>query len=447
MNQFTMRRATAADAEALVAFNGDVLRHQDADEPDERTAAWAHDLASGRHPHFAVSDFLIVEEPRTHAIVSSMCLIPETWSYGGIEFGVGNPELVGTRADQRGQGLVRQQFAEIHRWSAARGDLALAIDGVPWFYRQFGYEMALALRNGCTVDSARVPPLSGAGAEEFRVRPPADADLTFVAQTYASGAARYLVTGCRDETSWRYELSGRNAASMYCAQLRVIEARGGQPVGCVVHTSWLLGSAIWVIACELAPGFAWDNVAPAVLRYLRATGEQYAARDRNGPCERIGFWFGTEHPMSSALRGRDLQPDPPYAWYMRVPDLPRFLRHVAPVLDRRLAASAFAGYSGELLLSFYRDGLRLEFQRGRLADVTPWRQSRALNGVERLQTTAAPRAGAMFPDLTFLQLLFGYRTLGELQHAFADCLVRTDEARALLLTLFPKQPSNVWPVL
>ena len=53
----------------------------------------------------------------------------------------------------------------------------------------------------------------------------------------------------------------------------------------------------------------------------------------------------------------------------------------------------------------------------------------------------------MFPGLSFLQLVFGYRGLDELEYAFADCLVRTDETRELLQALFPKCASNVWPVL
>jgi len=52
----------------------------------------------------------------------------------------------------------------------------------------------------------------------------------------------------------------------------------------------------------------------------------------------------------------------------------------------------------------------------------------------------------MFPDRTLLQLLFGYRTRDDLEHAFADCRAHSDEARALLTVLFPKQPSNEWPV-
>jgi len=51
---------------------------------------------------------------------------------------------------------------------------------------------------------------------------------------------------------------------------------------------------------------------------------------------------------------------------------------------------------------------------------------------------------AAFLDLTFLQLLFGYRSLEELQHAYPDCLANTDDARALLPVLFPRKASHVW---
>ncbi len=78
-------------------------------------------------------------------IVSSLNLIPQTWSYEGIEFGVGRPELVGTLPEFRGKGLVRAQFDEIHKWCIERNMPVQAITGIPYFYRQFGYEMALDL--------------------------------------------------------------------------------------------------------------------------------------------------------------------------------------------------------------------------------------------------------------------------------------------------------------
>ena len=117
-----------------------------------------------------------------------------------------------------------------------------------------------------------------------------------------------------------------------------------------------------------------------------------------------------------------------------MPDLPRFIRLIAPVLERRLADSALAGHSGELTISFYRSGLRLAFETGRLATAEAWRP------------TVADGGKAAFPGLTFLQLLFGYRQLDELRYAFPDCLAHTDETQALLNALFPKQASHVMAI-
>ena len=50
------------------------------------------------------------------------------------------------------------------------------------------------------------------------------------------------------------------------------------------------------------------------------------------------------------------------------------------------------------------------------------------------------------PDLTFLQLRFGYRTLEDLRYAFADCWVEHDATHAVLEALFRWQASDVWPI-
>jgi hypothetical protein len=174
------------------------------------------------------------------------------------------------------------------------------------------------------------------------------------------------------------------------------------------------------------------SVTPSVIRYLWAAGGALAAA-RGKHIERFTFALGAEHPVYAAFhdllpRGRN-----PYAWYIRVPDLPALLRHLAPALEANLARSAAAvGYTGELKLNFYRGGLRLALAQGRLAEVAPW------------QAEAHERGDAGFPNLTFLQLLCGYRALDELQHAYADCYVRSNAARALLTALFPRQASNLW---
>ena len=73
---------------------------------------------------------------------------------------VGRPELVGTLPEFRNRGLIRAQMDILHQWSAERGQPVQAITGIPFFYRQFGYEMALPLQGGRSGFEPNMPPLS-----------------------------------------------------------------------------------------------------------------------------------------------------------------------------------------------------------------------------------------------------------------------------------------------
>jgi hypothetical protein len=96
-------------------------------------------------------------------------------------------------------------------------------------------------------------------------------------------------------------------------------------------------------------------------------------------------------------------------------------------------ASSRRCWTGELKLSFFRDGLRLTFAKGKLTASEPW--SPAHNG-----------ESACFRGGTFLHLLFGMHSMEELRHLNPDCSASSREAKALLPILFPKQHSSVWAV-
>ncbi|MCJ7659936.1 MAG: GNAT family N-acetyltransferase, partial [Anaerolineales bacterium] len=118
-----LRSVRREDTEALVAFNARIHGNIEEGELEERVGAWTRDLMEKPHPTFDIGDFTLVEETQTGKIVSSLCLISQTWSYGGIPFGVGRPEIVGTDREDRNRGLVRAQFDVIHQWSAERGQM------------------------------------------------------------------------------------------------------------------------------------------------------------------------------------------------------------------------------------------------------------------------------------------------------------------------------------
>jgi len=430
-----LRRSTPQDARALEVFNGTVHAAAGTREPNRGVAAWASDLASRPHPTFRPNDFTIVEDTRTGTIVSSLGLISQAWSYDGVEFGVGRPELVGTLPEYRQRGLVRLQLDAVHRWSAERGQRVQAISGIPMFYRQFGYEMALALHGGRGCYRVDVPPPPANARAAYYVRPALPGDLSVIASLYREAMRRYLVTAVRDAPTWAYELAGREPSNAERRQLCVVESRQGAVVGFVVHHPWLWPDrTLTVISYELKGGVSWLTVSPYVLRYLDSAGQELARRRPGRKFAEIALALGTEHPAYEALGDRLLRRYPPYAWYIRVPDLPEFVRLVAPVLEQRLARSIAAGFCGALRLDFYRTGVCFRFERGRLVSVKEW------------SPAAGAARDARFPGLAFLQLVFGYRSVAELEGAFADCEILSHEARVILSALFPRRASHVWAV-
>jgi GNAT superfamily N-acetyltransferase len=430
-----LRLATPADTEALVDFN---IRVQlDEDEGPELISAWIRDLISGRHPTTTAANFVVVEDTKAGKIVSCTCLIPQVWAYEDIPFPVGRPELVGTHPAYRRRGLIRAILGKIHALSGASGHLVQGITGIPWFYRQFGYEYALPLGGGRILNINDVPTLKEGETEPYQIRQAIEEDVPTLVRLYQRACAGKLVTTVIDEAQWRYDLSGRSEGSDQEIRVYCILGGEGRVVGYFSTPAHLWRSRLDLWEMVVDEGVSLRAILPSVTRTLKAQGEAYAASTAPGKIilTAIRFALGLEHPAYEAF---DVKLGPlqrPYSLYIRVPDLPGFICHIAPVLERRLANSVMSGFSGELKITFYRGGLRLVFEQGKLTGATDW----------SAPETGERWDGAGFPPLVFLQLLFGHRSLEELRYAFPDC--RADEEPALLLNaLFPKQASWVLPL-
>jgi hypothetical protein len=331
--------------------------------------------------------------------------------------------------------LIRKQFEVVHRWGDEWGQQAQVILGIPWYYRQFGYEYAVAYGGFRAVGTDQLESLAEDATESIRLRPATPSDIPFIGTVAEHGASRYLVTCVRDEALWRYELEGRRNAD----RIMMIERTGGpddpaEPIGVVAHSREVSSSGLDVVAYELAPGVSWIDTTPGLLRGLRQRGEEIVTETKER-CVRIRFLLGEGHPAYRTHRNLDEPVTAPYAWYVRVPNLLTFVQHIAPVLEERLAQSDFAGFSGDLKLGFFRDGMRLVFNGGRFVEAVPWQEEHEGD------------ADATFPPLSFLQLLFGRRTQSEIEAVLPDCRVWSQRGRRLIETLYPRRPSLVWAVM
>ena len=427
-----LRRGSFADADALADINSRMHSDDGPGQPDMNIDAWIRDLTAGTHPTTSAADFTVVEETATGRIVSTLCLIPQTWAYAGVEFGVSRPELVCTLPEFRKRGLVRIQMEEVHKWSAERGDLMQIITGIPNFYRQFGYAMALNLAGRRSGYEVNLPKLKD-GVEPVLFRPARENDLEFVLQTYESWTARHLLSCKRSPEIVRYETFDKNPKTVLCYEKVIIEDRAGKRIGFFEHPKYIWMNSLVTVFFALVDGASFLEVTPGVARYLWQKGKEFAARD-SSTHTMFGFSLGEYHPAYEALDDCLPARREPYAFFTRVPDLPAFLNRIKPVLEERLAHSIAAGHSGELRLNFYIGGVRLVFERGRIMSVEPMKVG---SGIE---------TDASFPDLTFHHLLFGHRSFDELRHVFIDCYADNNTAKVLLNALFPKKLSDVYPL-
>jgi hypothetical protein len=120
-----------------------------------------------------------------------------------------------------------------------------------------------------------------------------------------------------------------------------------------------------------------------------------------------------------------------YALQIHVVDVARLLRKLAPVLERRIAASPFAGLSQDISIDLYREAFELRFERGRLLTV---------NAVG-----FSDKGDIHIPPLLFAPLVLGYRSREELTRTYPDVRI-WGQAQHLVDVLFPKLESFIFTI-
>lgn len=403
----------ARDIERVAAFNAAV--HQ-----DEAVGVFTRWKLGGTHPVVTFSDCLFVEDTQSGEIVSSLCLLPQAWTYEGIPLQVGEVSLVGTRPDYRGRGLIRAQMGEIDRMLRARGCLLSGIEGIPYFYKQFGHEYAIPLGSCAKLGLDGVPPLAAGQPEPVTIRRMSvDSDLPPVMGLYDAYAAELSIASVRDEALWRYQESAPPGVPEPATKYVVEDGTGIVGYFGVRKNMW--GPLLEFDEAVVRPGGQEDW--QAMLRFAR---ELAISRDYGQLC----FALPQSHPLLTVARSLGAKPERQYAWQVRVVDCVAFVQHVAPALEKRLAGSPLADFSGCLDINTMPRVLHLQFDRGRLVSVAE------TNEPEEQATLRVP------PSL-LTQLLLGYRSCQRLMDWSLDVWAHP-QVRPLVDMLLPETESFVY---
>lgn len=335
-------------------------------------------------------------------VVSTLCLLRDAWRMRGVEIPLGRPEFVVTDPAFRGRGLVRAQMELVHRWSAERGDLAQLITGIPYFYRQFGYEYATMPDVGFGL-----PPGSVSAPPGWTIRRAGPDDAEALCALAEAAQASFELVGPRDAEQWRRSLD----TLMDWYMPRVAVSPGGTIEGY---------------------GFsrpARGEDAPPALVGLACSGDDALlalCAEALGSAG-LDVWTPPGTLVSRVLGPIGSRRSTSWGPVVRVPDPVGLLGRLTPVLEERLRGSAFASASGELYLSFHRSGVHVAYEDGRITSVRP---------AGRAEANPVEEGGAGVPPDLVATLIFGAYGASGLEERYRD--VDLGSQRALMDVLFPE---------
>jgi hypothetical protein len=96
----------------------------------------------------------------------------------------------------------------IHARSAAEGHIVQAITGIPYFYRQFGYEYALDLGGRRITYLSLIPKAKEGQPEQYTLREAIVEDIPLLQQYYNRWSDASIVWTTIPDRYWRYQIDG-----------------------------------------------------------------------------------------------------------------------------------------------------------------------------------------------------------------------------------------------
>ncbi len=422
----TISEGHASDREQLPHLYADVNGEGARDDEKAAFHAWTKDLMSGHVTVTSDDIFVVVDPANNDKLASATLLIPQTWRYEDVTLSVGRPELVATYPEYRKRGLVKALFEAVHERSAALGHQLQVITGIPNFYRQFGYTMAVDLAQHASYPLHTIGDPAPDYKPKFTLRPATYDDIPNMMRWYAHHASRRLLTEVRSPEIWRYELFGRDAGSGQGMDYQMIVNASGEAVGYLELFSFLwdkqnINCTGYVVGEESSYLETFEDVMRGIKQWALNRFGYVPALQSFGAGVHETLDTLIDRTEGGLIRRRE------YTWYVRVPEMIPFLRHIQPVLERRLENSGANRYSGELKIGFYDlKGICIKFEQGKITSIE------TMTGKDGYDIS--------FPWELFWNVVFGQHTYDELRYVLPEVWA-SGKSAVLLDALFPKKKS------
>lgn len=363
------------------------------------------------HPTLRWEDFMMIEDEATDEIVSTTCLIPWELDFEGITLKTAQLEMVLSHPDYRKQGLVRLQVNNFNKKAADEKYDMSVIWGIPYYYRQYGYTYCIYGSTYETLPIMQIPDSICEQEGRYTLEKAAEEHIPALTSIYNAAVCGQLYV-TRDKAYWRYLLKDAKHP------VWIIRDNSGSIVSYITYSRHD-DKTVQIFE----NGITSHEVAVGVLQILRlqAQNEIIINWPENSTLVKLAKTLGSVTSQ-------------PAQWLLRITDIPAFFIKIAPVLEKRIAASGCSGITGDITINLYKQAYRLGFKDGRLIE--------AENIGFKDASMGADGGDLCIPHDAFVRLVFGFRTLEQLIDAWPDIVIK-QASRDLIDVLFPRITSYI----
>ena len=403
-----------ADLEELIKFNAVV--HGDDDEDIGRQI--------DNLPNFNRESSFYIRNLDSGTIVSAASAIPSVWMYESVP--LNNLELgwVGTLKEYRRKGLARALYTHFEE-ILHRGEYHMStIMGIPYYYRQFGYDFILPMDRTVRLRLDQIPVPKDKARKSIDFREANQDDIPNLMRLYNEHNRKMLVHAARTKGLW--ELQERFHREFEQEFKTMVLERDGKVEGyfrlSVRGEKKQAPQGLWLSVMESSIT-TFDDVLQT-LQYLRdRAAEENASRiDLAGPAV---------NNLCRVAQNLGGHADIGWKYQIRIPNMTRFLEQIRPAIESHLIGTMFEGLTRELAINTYEHCYLLSFVNGKLAPVKDF-------GIQEVGEYRNFRA----PPNDLVRLVLGDYTIEELRNQNIDFIV-SKELKPLVETLFPKRDSFI----
>jgi predicted acetyltransferase len=356
------------------------------------------------HPDMGNENFFMVK--KGDEVAAGLLLLPQTWIIGGVEIKVAEMGCVGTRTEHRRKRLQEILNDKFDSYAKENGYDLCALAGIPYFYRQFGYQYAIELNFSAEIDAKKIPDTEPV----LQRREITESDTPKMDTILRSTQQRYFVKSTRTNGVWKMQQdTGTYGAEPFEG---VALTKGGDPVGYYRYAVDSKNSTLYIRELGFSENASVGEVISTLKKHVEETG-----------LKKIKTGLSSVDPINLRLMELGATGNEPYAWQIKPIDLFSFMAKMKPAFEKRIEESQFKGLNKELAFNFFKFAVKMVIVDGKIQKMEKYygEESRNLG----------------FNPYAFIQMLVGYKGWREMAGAYPDFWVR-DGLDDLVDVMFPK---------